>query len=134
MSRKTNSRRILSALLAVLVSVPLFSANVAFADEDTGAADDSAAVTEESSSDDSSETALFVKQKTYSDYYDEISDMAHPDEEVYFSYVGASDDAQVEVGSYEGKDNVIIWSNEEGTLDFEVDVPKTGAYSIEMSY
>ena len=45
MSRKTNSRRILSALLAVLVSIPLFSANVAFADEDTGAADDSAAVT-----------------------------------------------------------------------------------------
>lgn len=134
MSRKTNSRRILSALLAVLVSVPLFSANVAFADEDTGAADDSAAVTVESSSDDSSETALFVKQKTYSDYYDEISDMARPNEEVYFSYVGASDDAQVDVGSYEGKDNVIIWSNEEGKVDFEVDVPKTGAYSIEMSY
>lgn len=120
----------------MLLSVTMLSAVPASADEtDTDA--DSAATAVDSptdSSDDEEETSLFVKQKTYSDYYDEIADMARPDKEVYMTYVGASDDAEVEVGTYEGKDNVIIWSNEEGTLDFEVDVPETGAYSIEMSY
>ncbi|MGN1101671.1 MAG: hypothetical protein ACI4RG_05720, partial [Huintestinicola sp.] len=152
MSGKTNFRRILSAVLAVLVSVPLLSANLAFAGND-----DVADITEIAESADtaggaevqeapseqedaaSSETAvedasLFVKQKTYSDYYDEIAGMARPSNDVPLTFKEAKDGADVEIGSYEGKDNVIIWSNEEGTLDFTVDVPVSGAYNIAMSY
>lgn len=133
MSKKTNIRRTLSAALALILSVSMISAVPAYADD---AVSDSAAADTGYSADSSGEedASLFVKQKTYSEYYDEIAGMARPDKEAYLTYTGASADAKVEVGSYEGKDNVIIWSNEEGTLNFEVDVPQTGAYSIEMSY
>ena len=122
MSKKSNFRRVVSAAIAALLCVSLFSALPAIADNENT---DSAADTN---------STLFVKQKTYSEYYDEIADMARPDKTVEMTYVGAENGANVEVGRYEGKDNVIVWSNEEGKLNFEVDVPQDGAYSIEMSY
>lgn len=76
----------------------------------------------------------YVRQKTYSDYYTEISDKVRPRDEIYLSYASCSDDAEVEVSDYEGKDNVIVWSNEDGTLDFTVNVEKAGAYNIEVCY
>lgn len=76
----------------------------------------------------------YVKQKTYSDYYSEISDKVRPRDEVFLQYSSCSDDAQVEVGRYEGKDDVVIWSNEDGTLDFTVDVTTAGAYNMEVCY
>ncbi len=78
--------------------------------------------------------AEFERQKTYSDYYDEIQGVPRPDEEAPFIYTGARDEAEVTVGAYEGAEDVIIWSNQFGTLDFEVDVPQAGAYNIEISY
>lgn len=152
MSGKNNFRRILSAVLAVLVSVPLLSANFAFADNNDSAENteiaESADTTDSSEEQDASaeqenavpaeadaeEASLFVKQKTYSDYYDEIAGMARPDTEIPMTFAEAKDGAEVEIGSYEGKDNIIIWSNEEGTLDFTVNVPTSGAYNIGMSY
>ena len=131
MSKTTNFRRIISAVLALALCVPLMSFGTAFADDETQTAETettaSAETVEES-------TSLFVKQKTYSEYYDEIAGAARPDKEVMLEYVDAANGAQVEIGSYEGKDNVIIWSNEEGSLNFTVDVPETGAYSMFMSY
>ena len=76
----------------------------------------------------------YVKQKTYSDYYSEISDKVRPRDEVFLQYSSCSDDAKVEVGRYEGKDDVVIWSNEDGTLDFTVDVTTAGAYNMEVCY
>ncbi|MBQ8780383.1 MAG: extracellular solute-binding protein [Oscillospiraceae bacterium] len=122
MSKKSNFRRVVSAAIAALLCVSLFSTMPAIADNNST---DAAADTN---------STLFVKQKTYSEYYDEIADMARPDKEVEMTYVGAEDGAKAEVGRYEGKDDVIVWSNEEGKLNFEVDVPQDGAYSIEMGY
>ncbi len=122
MSKKTNLRRIVSAAIAALLCVSVFATVPATAENATTAATSA------------EETTLFVKQKTYSEYYDEIADAARPAEEAMLNYAGCADGAEVEEGSYEGKDNVIIWKNEEGTLNFDVDVPKAGAYSIEMSY
>ena len=79
-------------------------------------------------------TFSYEEQNTYSDYYDEISGSKRPDKEAFLTYKGARDGAQVSVESYEGKDNIVVWSNEEGTLDFTVNVPETGAYNIGMSY
>ena len=122
MSKKSNFRRAVSAALAALLCVSLFSATPAIADtENSGAAAES-------------NSSLFVKQKTYSEYYDEIANEARPDKEAEFIYISAENGAEVNVGSYEGKNDVIVWANEEGRLDFEVDVPEDGAYSIEMSY
>ncbi len=122
LSKKTNLRRIASASVAALLCASVFACVPVCADE---TADNVPAA---------EETALFVKQKTYSDYYDEIAGVPRPAKEAYMTYVGSDGEAEVEVGSFEGKDNVVIWSNEEGVLDFEVDVPEDGAYSIEMSY
>ena len=76
----------------------------------------------------------YVKQTTYSEYFNEYSDKARPRDEVTFEYVSASNGAEVEVGSYEGKDDVVIWSNEDGTVDFSVNVEKAGAYNVEVCY
>ena len=76
----------------------------------------------------------YEKQTTYSEYFNEHSDKTRPRDEISLEYVSCSDGAEVEVGSYEGKDDVIIWSNEDGTLDFSVSVEKAGAYNVEVCY
>ncbi|MBP1561999.1 MAG: extracellular solute-binding protein [Oscillospiraceae bacterium] len=120
MSRKTKSKRILSAALAALICIPALPAFPAFADEPT-----------ESSS---ASATLFTKQKTYSEYYDEIEGKPRPDAEAVLNYSSAKNGAKVEVTTFEGKDNVIVWSNEEGCVDFSVDVPESGAYQLEVGY
>ncbi|MDE5860197.1 MAG: hypothetical protein K2H23_07445, partial [Oscillospiraceae bacterium] len=127
MSRKTNFKRILSAVLAVLVCIPMLPAFPAAADseEDPPAAVETA---------ESSESTMFVRQKTYSDYYDEIVSVPRPDAEAMLVYSGKDDTAEAEVASFEGRDNVIVWSNDEGRIDFTVDVPESGAYQLEFSY
>ena len=76
----------------------------------------------------------YEKQTTYSEYYDEYADKAHPSGETEFVYKSCADGAEVEVARYEGKDDVIIWSNEDGSLDFSVNVEKAGAYNVEVCY
>lgn len=70
---------------------------------------------------------------TYSDYYDEISGAPRPEAEAVFEYKGAGDEAVVSFGEYEGEE-AVIWESQNGRLDFEVDVPETGAYNIEARY
>ena len=124
LSRKTNLKRILSAVLAVLVCIPMLPAFPAVADGEEGppAAAESAA------------NSGFVRQQTYSDYYDEIAGAPRPNAEAVFTYSGKDDVAEAEVASFEGRDNVIVWSNDEGRLDFTVDVPESGAYQLEFTY
>ncbi len=122
MSRKTSLKRLLSGILAVMLCVTAFPASV-FADTD--AADGEVDVTP---------TISYVKQKTYSDYYTEISDKVRPRDEIFLEYESCSDIAEVEVGNYEGKDDVIIWSNEDGQIDFNVNIENAGAYNMEVCY
>ena len=122
MSRKTSLKRLLSGILAVMLCVTAFPASV-FADTD--AADGEVDVTPAIS---------YVKQKTYSDYYTEISDKVRPRDEIFLEYESCSDIAEVEIGNYEGKDDVIIWSNEDGQIDFNVNIENAGAYNMEVCY
>ena len=124
MSRKTNLKRILSAAVAVLVCVPVLSCFPASADDEAA---DTAVSTEASAS-------AYVRQKTYSEYYDEIEGVPRPDAEAVLSYSGKSSEAEAELASFEGRENVLVWSNEEGRVDFTVDVPQSGAYQMEISY
>ena len=124
LSRKTNLKRILSAAVAVLVCVPVLSCFPASADDEAA---DTAVSTEASAS-------AYVRQKTYSEYYDEIEGVPRPDAEAVLSYSGKSSEAEAELASFEGRENVLVWSNEEGRVDFTVDVPQSGAYQMEISY
>ncbi len=123
MSRKKSLKRLLSAVTAVILCLTAFPASV-FADN----AADTASASAESTS------VTYMKQKTYSEYYNEIEDKDRPRDEIFMSYSSCSDNAEVNVGSYEGKDNVVVWSNQEGQLDFSVDVAAAGAYNIEVCY
>lgn len=124
MSRKTNFKRILSAAVAVLVCVPVLSCFPASAEDEAAGSSDASVAS----------AVAYVRQKTYSEYYDEIEGAARPKAEALLSYSGKSNEAEAEIASFEGRDNVLVWSNEEGRVDFTVDVPETGAYQIEVSY
>lgn len=125
MSRKTSLKRLLSGVTALMICMTSFSFSV-FAQTDNKSVTATNYTLPEIS---------YVKQTTYSEYYDEMVENApHPTDEIYLQYVSHSDDAEVTVGSYEGKDDVVIWSNEDGTIDYTVDVAKAGAYNIEVCY
>ena len=117
--------RIISAALAAFICVSVISAVPYFAEN---------AETPAAASETATENDLFVRQMTYSDYFDSIADVPRPQAEAYWVYAGKDSAAQVEVTSFEGRDNVIVWSNEEGRIDFDVEIPQSGAYQIEVSY
>lgn len=129
MSRKTKLKRILSAAMAVLVCVPVMSCFPASAEISTDSS-----VTQTAGAAYQQAAQTFVKQKTYSEYYDEIADVKRPAVEALLTYSGKDDVAEAEVKSFEGKDNVLVWSNEEGRIDYTVNVPESGAYQLEVSY
>ncbi|WP_246314395.1 extracellular solute-binding protein [Paenibacillus foliorum] len=46
-----------------------------------------------------------------------------------------SDEAAAQVGSYEGKDNVLIWNSpKESWIEYKIDMPKDGLYEIHVAY
>lgn len=125
LSRKNRLRKSLAAVLAVTLcgsAVPLtaFAYNSGYSGSEN--------LTEEE------KAAFYTEKATYSDYYDEHSSDKYPDKAVPLTYSSAEDGAEVEVKSFEGKDNVIVWSNQEGTVNFTVDVPESGNYNIKLTY
>ncbi|WP_019421474.1 extracellular solute-binding protein [Paenibacillus sp. OSY-SE] len=49
-------------------------------------------------------------------------------------FTAKSDDADVTTGSYEGKNNVLIWSNQRGWIEYEVEVSRAGLYEMKADY
>jgi hypothetical protein len=49
-------------------------------------------------------------------------------------YSGKSADADVRIGSYEGKDHVLLWSNPKGWIEYEIEVEDEGLYEITAEY
>ncbi len=88
---------------------------------------------------------LYVEQVTYSEYYDAHAGMNRPGREIMvrgsayqeLEYQAAED---VSVGSCgaaydtENKENVLIWNAADGTVSYEISVPETGIYCMELSY
>ena len=124
LSRKSSLKRLLSGLMALMICASTFPASV-FAENK---------MLKEASEAYENPSISYEKQTTYSEYYDEYADKAHPSGETEFVYKSCADGAEVEVARYEGKDDVIIWSNEDGSLDFSVNVEKAGAYNVEVCY
>jgi len=77
---------------------------------------------------------VFERQIPYSEYFDKIADVKRPDVELEMEFLQASEDADVIIGNFEGRENVLIWQSQTGTLDFTVEIPETGAYNIEICY
>jgi len=49
-------------------------------------------------------------------------------------YAAKSADADTAVGAYGGKSGVLVWANESGWVEYDVEVPESGLYGIEMHY
>ncbi len=129
LSRKTSLKRLLSGIMALMICVTSVSFT-AFADAEPADSD----TQQTAAASETKPTISYVKQTTYSDYYDSIENAARPRDEIYLGYKSSSDTAEVEVKSFEGKDDVIVWSNEEGQIDFSAAIEKAGAYNIEVCY
>ncbi len=77
------------------------------------------------------------REKAYSNYVKKYAGEPRPDAEVTIAgkdYVSAANGAAVSVKSVDGRNDVAEWSNQEGTLTYEVQVPQAGVYNIQMGY
>ncbi|MCU9612642.1 extracellular solute-binding protein [Caldibacillus lycopersici] len=73
---------------------------------------------------------------TYQDYLDKHPTITRPDEEIVIEaadYVNGSPEPEM-YENYEGMSGTSIYSSEEGSIKWEVDVPEAGYYNIEIAY
>lgn len=78
----------------------------------------------------------YIKENRYSTYDETYKDAARPIRELVIngSDYTALDGAEVEKLSYQGRDHCILWKNQEGTVDYTIEIPETGRYRIALGY
>lgn len=134
--KNTLFRRVVSSALVMALSATCCVP--AFADSDNR---DAAAGNDQSVSVTQDINAELVdasnRENAYSNYVKRHKDDPRPDHEILIDgkdFVSVDNGAEVEVASVDGKDNVAKWSNQQGSLSYEVDIPESGVYNIEMGY
>ncbi len=82
------------------------------------------------------EEPLYVPQNTYSDYYDQYSGMTRPDAEIltYCKDYSEVTGGEFSVGSHAEKNDVLVWNSNDGEVTYNVMIPETGIYCMNMSY
>lgn len=132
-------KRAAAAVLACLMTAAAFPATAAFAAK-TDTVQTTAASAEKAVSDTGGDLT-YEEQETYSDYYDQYAEQPRPAAEITVS--GAdfqkADCESYEAGSYtdkngESRNNALIWNNAEGSFSYQLNVPETGIYSVQMTY
>jgi len=129
---KTITASVLSLLLAAEAMLPAFG-SVAFAAETNA---DAPALTIEQVEEET--VPLYVRQETYSDYYDLYSSQNRPEAEIIIdaaAYENAVGDG-FSVGPYESDErgDVLIWNSATGTVEYTFYVPQTGIYCARTAY
>ena len=77
------------------------------------------------------------RENAYSNYVKKYADAARPQKEVVIKgadFLSFGDGAEVTVTDVDGEPGVAKWSNQEGTVTYELNVPETGVYNIEAMY
>ena len=132
-------KRAAAAVLACLMTAAALPATAAFAAK-TDTVQTTAASAEKAVSDTGGDLT-YEEQETYSDYYDQYAEQPRPTAEITVS--GAdfqkADCESYEAGSYtdkngESRNNALIWNNAEGSFSYQLNVPETGIYSVQMTY
>ena len=132
-------KRAAAAVLACLMTAAALPATAAFAAK-TDTVQTTAASAEKAVSDTGGDLT-YEEQETYSDYYDQYAEQPRPAAEITVS--GAdfqkADCESYEAGSYtdkngESRNNALIWNNAEGSFSYQMNVPETGIYSVQMTY
>lgn len=120
-------RRLISLVIVLVMAVPTL-AHVYAAGDTT--ANEPVRETSAQSLDDEN------RARTYSTYYDKHSGDPRPNEEVVVKgsdYVSASEETGANVGTVDGVE-ALIWPNASGEVEFTVDIPTTGVYSMLIDY
>ena len=132
-------KRAAAAVLACLMTAAALPATAAFAAK-TDTVQTTAASAEKAVSNTGGDLT-YEEQETYSDYYDQYAEQPRPAAEITVS--GAdfqkADCESYEAGSYtdkngESRNNALIWNNAEGSFSYQLNVPETGIYSVQMTY
>lgn len=124
--KRITSLLVLAAIVLTMISIPVY------AQENDQDVDDKAEITVTPA-----DMAVLGSRNTYSDYLDEHSEKARPMEEIVINatdYI-KNDGAELEkLNSFEGKDDVLKWTNQGGEVTYSVDVANAGIYHINMVY
>lgn len=75
-------------------------------------------------------------ENSYYDYLSSFGDAERPEDKVSVSLADftTSRDAEISYGAYQGKNNVLIWNNGSGSVDFKFSVAVTGLYRLTLNY
>lgn len=126
-------KRAAAAVLACLMTAAAFAAK-------TDTVQTTAASAEKAVSDTGGDLT-YEEQETYSDYYDQYAEQPRPAAEIAVSGANfqKADCESYEAGSYtdkngESRNNALIWNNAEGSFSYQMNVPETGIYSVQMTY
>ena len=132
-------KRAAAAVLACLMTAAALPATAAFAAK-TDTVQTTAASAEKAVSDTGGDLT-YEEQETYSDYYDQYAEQPRPAAEIAVSGANfqKADCESYEAGSYtdkngESRNNALIWNNAEGSFSYQMNVPETGIYSVQMTY
>ncbi len=82
------------------------------------------------------------REDTYAAYFNSHADAARPDAEIVINakdYVSTKADdrgtePEFEVKEFEGENDVLVWTNHGGTIEYEFDVAQAGLYNLELLY
>lgn len=131
-------RRVISSALAMALAATSCMTVLADAEQTDGSA---AGATDDSTLGKQEISAELVdasnRENAYSNYVKKYADAARPDQEVIINgadFINKSDDADISVASVDGEDNVMQWTNQEGSVTFEFEVKESGVYNIEAYY
>lgn len=122
------SRRLLATVCALALLSTMALPTLAAEDADT-----TADVVVEQAGQEGTESA---DTPSYYDYLQKYKDAARPTGKLTVNAADFVKDegANVEIGSYQGKDNVVLWDSQEGKLTWQIEVPETGLYNMSLLY
>lgn len=128
----------LKKMLAITVAASMLMGMSAYveADADTNGDED------EKSSINESLVAGVNRGDTYASYFNSHADAARPNKEIVINakdYLSVKADSagtepEIEVKEFQGENDVLLWTNHGGTVEYEFEVPETGLYNLEMLY
>lgn len=130
--KNTMFRRVISSALALTLSAACFVPTaLADTDESTLGTQDAGDASATTGTD-------AIRQTSYSKYIDKYADAAKPDIEditvMGSAYKSVSDDLSLGETSFDGRNDVLYWANQVGSVTYEVTVPEDGMYNMKVSY
>ncbi|HIZ55785.1 MAG TPA: extracellular solute-binding protein [Firmicutes bacterium] len=133
-------KRVMSMLLALSMTLSLVAGGITVSAEDVanteGIEDTAVAAVDTAAGEEEDDSPLYEERVSYAEYiseYASVPDGQNPIVIQAADYTASEGEVQVHDG-YEGVSGKVVESGEDGFLEWEVDIPADGLYSINISY